>query len=287
MQEQVGPVGDLRFSIGQVWEVNKVYVGLITFGVLNAFLLIYQTVKKREIKKEISYEVCQLICMFPIVLYLAMNPGSYYTYWLQMWYPYVIVWCIVSTSAVLHHILSLRYAKVKALCLGICCALMGCSFYQMLCKPPFFFRCNLMSAEEREAWNRSYHILDEYAKEGNILVPMLLSNYCLENNIETTDYGHAQCNVPFTMENYRNSKLWPNFFLVDYTEELLEKCIQYNDVEIRRKIANQDYSCIVLTSVKDYGLSEQEVIDSGYHVLTEENLSSGRQRWEVVFYVKN
>lgn len=287
MQEQVGPVGDWRFSIGQVWELNKVYIGIIVFGVIHAFLLIYHVVKKKELKGEISYEFCQIVCMFPIVLYLAMNPGNYYAYWFQMWYPYVIAWCIVSMVMVLRRLLSLRYAKVRALCLGMCCILMGVSFYQMLCAPPYFFRCGIMTDEARDAWSRSYSILEKYAKKGDILVPMLLSNYCLENDIETLDYGHAQCMVPFTLENYKNSKLWTNFSLVDYTEDLLDKYIQYNDVEIRDHITNQSYSCIALTSVKDYGLSEQELIDSGYHLLTKENLPSGRQQWEVTFYVKN
>lgn len=287
MQEQVGQVADLRFSIGQVLEINKVYIGIIVFGVCNVFVAIYNTIKRKKIKIEFSYELCQVVCMFPIVLYLAQNPGNYYAYWFQLWYPYVIIYCITSAVVVLRYIYSLHYAKIKVLCLGMCSILMGYSFYQMLYTPPFLFKCDLMTDGERDAWNRSYEMLDKYAKEGDILVPMLLSNYCLENNIETSDYGHAQCNVPFTMENYKNSKLWPNFFLVDYTEVLLEKCIQYNDVEIRRKIADQSYSCIVLTSVKDYGLTEQEVIDSGYHILTKEELPSGRQHWEVVFYIKN
>ncbi len=287
MQEQVGPVFALKFSMGQVWEINKVYVGIIVFGVLNAFIAIYNLAKKKEVKREFSYEFCQMICMFPIVLYLAQNPGNYYAYWFQLWYPFVIVCCITSTVVVLHRIYSWRYAKIRAFVLGMCAILMGCSFYQMMYTPPFFFKCDLMTDEEREAWKHSYSILEEYAQEGDILVPMLLSNYCLENDIETVDYGHAQCNVPFTLENYKNSKLWTNFFLVDYTEELLEKCIRYNDVEIRNKIADQDYSCIALTSVKDYGLTEQEVIDSGYHILTKEELPSGRQHWEVVFYIKD
>lgn len=286
MQEQVGPVFALQFSIGQVWEINKVYIGIIIFGVWNAFIAIYNIAKKKEGKREFSYELCQTVCMFPIVLYLAQNPGNYYAYWFQLWYPFVIVCCITSTVSVLHRIYSGRYAKTRVFVWGMCAILMCLSFYQMLCVPPYFFKCDLMTDGEREAWKRSCGILEKYAKEGEILVPMLLSNYCMENDIETVDYGHAQCNVPFTLENYKNSKLWTNFFLVDYTEALLEKCIQYNDVEIRNKIADQDYSCIVLTSVKDYGLTEEEVLDAGYRVLTKEELPSGRQHWEVVFYIR-
>lgn len=285
MQEQVGAVSNIKYSLDQIRVLNEVYKGIIILGILNVFISLYRAVKNRDLKP-FSYELYQLVFMFPIVTYLAQNGGTSYTYWLQLWYPYVIVCCITSAVVIADYISVLSYPKIKALCFGIYCILFVFSFYQMFRAVPWF-KCHFMTDEEKRSWERSYSILGEYSKEGDMLVPMLLSNYCLENNMETADYGHAQCNVPATLENYKNSKLWRNFFLVDYTEELLEKSIQYNDVEIRNKIKEQEYSCIVLTSIGDYGLSEQEVIDSGYHIFTREELPAGRAHWEAVFYVKD
>ncbi len=284
MQEQVGAVSDLSYSLNQVKVLNEVYKGIIILGILNVLVSLYSMIKKRNLKIVFSYELCQLTLLFPIVTYLAQNKGTSYTYWLQLWYPYIIVCCMTSAAIIAGYISSLGHPKIKVLCFGIYCMLFAFSFYQVFRAVPWF-KCQFLTDEEKGAWNYSYSILEEYSQKGDMLVPMLLSNYCLENDIETADYGHAQCNVPSTLENYRNSKLWTNFFLVDYAEALLEKSIHYNDVEIRNKIKNQSYSCIVLTSVGDYKLAEQEVIDYGYHVLAKEELCSGRQRWEVTFYI--
>lgn len=286
MQEQVGAVSDLKFSLNQIRVLNEVYKGIIILGILHVLISIYHMIKRRDFKKVFPYELYQLICLFPIVTYLAQNPGTYYTYWLQLWYPYVVVCCMTSAAVIAGYISSLCYPKIKVMCLGIYCMLFAFSFYQVFRAVPWF-KCHFMTDEEKNAWEYSYSILEKYSKEGDILVPMLLSNYCLENNIETADYGHAQCNVQSTLENYRNNKLWTNFFLVDYTEALLEKSIHYNDVEVRDKLRNQSYSCIALTSAGDYKLSEQEVIDAGYRILAKEELPSGRQRWEVTFYIND
>ena len=50
------------------------------------------------------------------------------------------------------------------------------------------FRCTLMTQEEEAAWKNAYDILEQYSSEGDLLVSMLLSNYCLENNIATSNY---------------------------------------------------------------------------------------------------
>ena len=205
---------------------------------------------------------------------------------MQLWYPYVTVCGIVSAVAILDHIKTLKSQNIKTVCYVICFAAILFSFDQMFRVMPFF-KCRLITEEEKTAWENSYHILDEYAAQGEILVPMLLSGYCIENDMETADYGQAHYNSSKNLQNYEESKLWTNLFLVKYTGALLEKNIHYENVQIKDAIKNQLYSCIALSSVGDYRLSGDEILDAGYRVLEKETLYSGNQKWNVVFYVRD
>ncbi len=276
---------NILFSIGQMKVLNKVYMGVIVFGILYLFITLYRMIKKEGQKKEISYELCQLVCILPFTIYIAQNEGANHIYYLQLWYPYVIACCITAMGAVIDMIKTWQSLKIRLFCYILCCASVLFSLDQMLRVFPFF-QCYVMTKEDKAAWERSYQVLEKYAGKGQILVPMLLSNYCLENGIATSDYGQAQYNSPDNLENYKTSRLWPHLFLVKYAEPILEKNIYYNTVTIKEAVSNQEYSCIALTSLGDYWLAQGEVVDAGYRILQTESLPSGKQRWEVTFYIK-
>ena len=274
------------YSLNQVKELSKAYEAVMFFCVLNLLFFIYKRVKNKQLKVGFSYELCQSICIFPFTIYIAQNEGTIYTYFLQLWYPYVTVCGIVSAVAILDRIKFLKSQNMKIVCYALCPAMVLISFDQMLRVMPFF-ECHMMTEEEKAAWENSYRILDEYVAKGEILVPMLLSGYCIENDMETADYGQAHYNSSKNLQNYEESKLWTNLFLVKYTGALLEKNIHYENVQIKDAIKNQLYSCIALSSVGDYRLSGDEILDAGYRVLEKETLYSGNQKWNVVFYVRD
>lgn len=277
---------NITYSFAQIRVLNEVYKGVIFFIILNIFVILYQMIKKRGIKKEFSYEVCQLVCILLPTLYIGQNTGTCYTYFLQLWYPYVVACGIVSAAAIINHVRSLCTREIVLYCYMIFSIAILFSFNQMLRSFPFF-KCRFMTDEEISAWENAYSILEEYSSKGEILVPMLLSNYCLEKDMETADYGQAQFNSEENLQNYRDSKLWTNLFLVKYTEALLEKNIFYNNVQIKNSIANRTYSCIAVTSAGDYWLEEDDLIGAGYCVLQTENLPSGGAVWNVTFYVRS
>lgn len=283
-QGQTG-TSDMPFSIGQIRILNEVYKGVIVFGIIYLIVILYRMIKKKEWTGEISYGFCQLVCILPPTMYIAQNGGTTYTYYLQLWYPYVVVCCISAMSAVIDMIRAGKSKWIRIFCYALCCVSILFSLNQMLRVIPFF-KCYFMTEEEKAAWERSYGILEEYAAKGEVLVPMLLSDFCLENNLVTADYGQAQYNSPANLENYRKSSLWTNLFLVRYTESILEKNIYYNNVTIKKAVTDQEYSCIALTSAGDYWLTEEEVIDAGYSVFSKETLLSGGAGWDITFYVK-
>lgn len=278
---------DMAHSIGQIRVLNEVYKGAIVFGCVYFFMLLYQKINRKKWRGggKILYEFCQLVCILPLTVYIAQNGGTTYTYYLQLWYPYVAACCTVAMGAVIDAVKARQSIRIRIVCYALCCLSVLFSLYQMLRAVPFF-KCYFMTEQERAAWDRSYQILEEYAQKGDILVPMLLSDYCLKNDMETSDYGQAQYNSPKNLENYKQNDLWQHLFLVRYTEAVLEKNIHYNNVIIKQALANQEYSCIALTSAEDYWLTQEEVTGAGYVILQTEKLISGRTCWDVTFYVK-
>lgn len=271
--------GDPGYSLRQIVVLNKLYGGLAVLGFLHILIEIYMMIKKKTVKREISYAFCQLIFLLLPVILISENQGTNYTYYLQLWYPYVILYCASSVPAITAYIKSIPHKNIRMLCLTLQYALVLLPLFKML---PMF-RCTLMTQEEEAAWKRAYDILEQYS-EGGLLVSMLLSNYCLENNIATSNYGQAEYNTQENLQNYKNNKLWRNIFLFDHTEEILQKNISYH-IQIQENIAEQKYSCIAITYTWEYWLSEEYLSDAGYHILTTESLPAGDQRWNVTFYV--
>lgn len=273
-------MGDPGYSLKQLIKLSKDYGCMIIFGLFHVFAGIHTMIKKKEMKKEFSYEFCQLVFVLPFLFYIAQNQGTNYTYYLQLWYPYVIAYGVASIPVIGKYVRSIQSKNIRILCSILPCILIMVSFIKII---PFF-QCSFMTNEEKDAWRRSYNTLDQYASKGDLLVSMLLSDYCLENNMDTSNYGQAEYNTEGNLQNYKGNKLWRNIFLFDHTEELLQNNISYN-AQIRENISRQAYSCIAITYTWEYWISEDELIDAGYHVLTTETLHAGSQCWNVTFYV--
>lgn len=245
-------------------------------------------IKHKHSRGKITYEFCQIIFIFLPLFIIAQNQGTNYTYYLQLWYPYVIFYGIVFASEVLGYLqqkyensLCINDSKVflPIICSIAVCFLIALSLIRIL---PFY-RGESMTQEQQKAWNNAYNILDYYSSDGELLVSMLLSDYCLERGITTSNYGQAEYNNINNLENYKNNKLWRNIFLFDYTEHILQQNISYNQT-VRDKLYSQSYSCIALVYAGEYHLAEDDFISAGYHVVASEELISGTQYWHTVFY---
>ena len=272
--------GDPRYSLKQLLKLSRDYGGIMIFGLLHICIDIHTMIKKKKLKKDFSYELCQLIFLLPIIFYIAENQGTNYTYYLQLWYPYVILYCMTSIPFLANYIKSILPKNTRVLCSFLQYILIIAALIKIM---PYF-QCSFITDEEKDAWVRSYHTLAEYSSKGDMLVSMLLSDYCLENDIATSNYGQAEYNSTANLQNYRNNKLWRNLFLFNHTEEILQNNITYN-AQIRDNISMQAYSCIAIAYTWEYWISEDELIDAGYHVLKTETLPAGGKRWNVTFYM--
>lgn len=171
---------------------------------------------------------------------------SAYTYYLQLWYPYIILYGVyfaaVFSKSAYRKLTDIMWGAKKILTeisFGAICLLCICSLVRVLPS----YRCQLLSQKQRQSWRHAYDILDSCSEEGEILVSMLLSNYCIERGIATSNYGQAEYNNLQNLENYKSSKLWRNLFLFDHTEAVLQKNIAYNQSRVsylrRRRIGDR------------------------------------------------
>lgn len=280
--------GDSAYSFVQIKKLSIYYGPVVLFAMIGFLIKLYHMIRARKLRGMVTYELCQIIFIFPPLLRIAENQGTNYTYYLQLWYPYIIFYGIVSVSALLKYncseltvFLHTRCAKTIAPIIYYIAICLLCILSIIRVLPSY--DCPVLSSGQKQSWYRAYDILDRYSAEGEILVSMVLSNYCLEHDIATSNFGQAEFNNLKNLENYRSSRLWRNIFLFDDTEALLQKNISYNQT-IREKIYSQSYSCIALVYAGEYHLTEDDLIIAGYQISEAEELATGTQNWYTVFY---
>lgn len=280
--------GDPAYSYEQIKNLSLYYGPVVMLAMIGFMINICQVIRTRRLRGEITYELCQIIFILPPLFQIAENQGTNYTYYLQLWYPYVILYGIVAASVLLKYCHQKSTALLhdgctKAIFLRICYIVicMLCVFSLVRVLPSY--RCTFLNREQKQSWYHAYEILDYCASEGEILVSMVLSNYCLERGIATSNYGQAEYNNLQNLENYKNNRLWRNIFLFDDTEALLKQNISYNKT-IKNNIYNQAYRCIALVYPGEYHLAEEDLIKAGYQISAAEELTTGTQSWYTVFY---
>ena len=279
--------GDSSYSLNQIKKLSLYYGPIVLFAVIGIIRKGYGMIKNRRMRGIVTYELCQIILSIVPLYKIAENQGTNYTYYLQLWYPYIILFGVVSLSELVDTIIGYKDRimsnsgkyRITMISLVFIYILTAYSVIRVLPS----FRCTLMTREQREAWNHAYDILDRYSADGEILVTMLLSEYCIENGIATSNYGQAEYNNADNLKNYKDNKIWRNVFLFRHTEELLQSNISYNQM-VKDNIYNQIYSCIAVVYAGEYHLKDDDFTDAGYHVIATEELMSGDQCWYTTFY---
>lgn len=272
---------DLLYSLNQIKDISRWYYSFISAAAFAGIIInIFMAYKKRSILELFSYEFCQIFFTLPLVIYIAQNKGATNIYYYHLWYPYIIMAGIVSLNFMIYQVKRKEKWIISSVGGILIILAMLLSVYKE--KPLIINIESIKKLEFRQrTWKSAYDLFDEYSS-GPILVPAHLSIYCLDRNIETTDYGQAQFNSKRNLKNFQNSKIWPVLF--PNGDILIKKNIEYYQ-EIRDKIHNHVYTCIAITTEGSYGLSGAELEDAGYTLLTTKELFTGQTKWETDFYV--
>lgn len=271
-----------RFSLRQIWEMTtKYYLLIVLFFLLLIAKMFLKLIKRKEakqnlwmfIKKYNSFEMCELIAILPLTIVIARNGGTYYTYYLQLWW----IWMILFVVENLDKIMSMFRASGK-MRVVILFLFLGCSI--IMCRE--FIVSTPLSESQKADWKDVYSVLDKYAEEGEVLVSAHLSTWCMEHNVITAEYGQQEFNSLDNLDNYNHNALWKNMFPL--AEDVLLNSINYND-KIKEKIEKQEFSCIALTSATRYNIEDEFLIQHGYTILDARTLYTGTQQWYTEIWV--
>ena len=282
-----GAVGDAgwSFSLVQIKNMAFHYYPLVSvIYICLVFLQIVKLADKKFEKSEVGENLkgkflfVQSICMLPIVAVLSRNIGTYYTYYLQLWWIYVILYVFINLSDVVSFVADkishrIKYSKRLIEILLLLISVFAVS-HLIVEKPLNYSQIN--------DWKKAYGIMNIYHNKGEILVSPHLSAYCLEHNIQTSDYGQAEFNSVGNLNNFKNHWLYPEIF--PETERILLKNIEYNR-QIKEKVKNREYVLIALADMGKYSLTKEEIEASGYKKMEEIILVTGTQKWKTKFYI--
>lgn len=285
-----GAVGDAGWSFSLVQIKNMAFhyyplvsVIYICFVFLQIFKLVDKKCKKSEVCENIKgkFLFVQSICILPIVTVLSRNIGTYYTYYLQLWWIYVILYVFVNFPDVVSFVADkmsnkIKYSKQLAL---IFVSLISI-FTVRQCLPIVVEKP--LDVAMQNNWEVALNIMDVYRNKGEMLLSPHLSAYCLEHDIPTADYGQAEFNSAGNLKHFKNRWLYPEIF--PETEKILLKNIEYNRL-VKEKVKNREYALIALTDMGKYSLTEEEIEVSGYKKMEEIILVTGKQKWKTRFYV--
>lgn len=282
-------VGDAGWSFSLLQITNMAFHYYPLVSVVYICLVFYQVVNfidERRKKTEAGttnkgkYIFMQSICMLPIVAVLSRNIGTYYTYYLQLWWIYVILYAFINLSDAVSFVADkmsnrIKYSKGLTEILLLLITVFAVSHF-ILEKP--------LNFSQRNDWNKAYGILDMYRNKGEILLSPHLSAYCIEHNIQTSDYGQAEFNSTGNLKHFKNHWLYPEIF--PETERILLKNIEYNR-QIKENVRNREYVLVALTDTGNYSLTEEEIEVAGYKEMEEIILVTGTQKWKTKFYIVN
>lgn len=286
---------DMEYSVQQIASLLNWYVCIPLSLLILVAIIIYGCVRKKKVciegvininipsrKVLVSYEMVQAICILPFVIYMGQNHGAIYTYYHQLWFPYLIAVFTVSFSAYVDmgRVCELKNLK-KLFNIGsffiIILVIASINRVQNIKR---WYMVDRLSDLQKDAWISTYQLLDEYSSKGEILVDPHLANFCLERGIPTPDYGQTnEVRYQPKYENDLSSILFPE------AGEICQKNINYNS-EIKDKIENGDYTIICLTNGIS-GISVEYIEDAqNYVLLTEVGLVTGTQNWHTYVFVR-
>ena len=256
------------YSLNQIKTIGWNYYPLISiaYAVLVCILMI-KIKSKPDMKCEVSpgYAAIQSVCILPIVVVLSLNIGTYWTYYLQLWWIYVIL-------TVFEKLTKLQIKSFVTLFFVVITLLRA---IPLVVEKP-------LNSEQKHNWEAAYKFLEYYSREGDILVAPHLSAYCLEHGIPTSDYGQAEFNSAGNLNHFLNHRVYPKIFPA--TEKILLKNIEYNK-QVKENVKNKHYAIIALTDMGNYHLTESEIESCGYKKADEIVLVTGTQQWKTRFYI--
>ncbi|MCR5790351.1 MAG: hypothetical protein K6G83_10745 [Lachnospiraceae bacterium] len=213
----------------------------------------------------------QVLVQFVVLLYFGRHDGAYLTYFLQLFFPSVIIYALILLEQT-----DLR--KKEWIYIGCYMGLALFTVYFGWKKLPM----HLLTEEERGQWNEAYEIMDRYRGKGEI------SNY-FSTAFEGAKKGDplfgtshdagampAVSSLPFTEEGF-GKVLFP------YTDLVFDEYRDYKEVVLQR-IRDRHYALVTCPRDGGWMIPEELLAESGYQKIGELDLQMGNMTYPTDFW---
>ena len=220
------------------------------------------------------YDVIMMLLGSIACCRIGQHGGARYSYYLQIWIPYVVsVSCVCAYQILKNSRGSRQYASVLVM-LVLLLTSKTCST---------FFAPNYIGAENIKNWKEAYALLDSYS-EGDgtkLLLGDPMSFYAIDHDYEAYDYGSTEYAYQGLLDNI-NPFIKNLFIKADWLIERVEETRR----EAKRKIVNGEFTCMVILNGNPCGITNEYVDNTGkYELYSETVLQTGGQRWPAYIYV--
>ncbi len=271
------------FNIKQFLYVFEQFFYMATiFGMLFLILILFVIFRKQikpcEEKSDISYILkVQVVVQAVCLLYFGLNDGSYLTYYLQMWIPYVIASGAIDLYFIADRVKdNKKYAKALIYVIVIAPTLV------MGMKRLPFVRLDSASVSE---WQRAYEIVDSYHRvSGDIYYAPTLAFHGIELSERPYDTGHINITrddyYPYWEQDEKAHKLYP------YCEDIFARHMEYRE-RMRQKAVNHEYRLITYVDDSDYTFNDDFLEANGYELIDTIVLQTGNMQYATKFFAYN
>ena len=249
-----------------------IILGKYYFPLYIAYLLVLYRCFRR--KALISYEIIMALVSFVFLIVLGQSNGATYTYFLQLWMPFLIV----SFARLCDEYWEILCVKKFGLFVIIVCM-----FLFMLLPFEFSFSSPQKWKEEREVKGEVYEILDKFEDPSKMKIsPYSLVFYCVERNIVHDEYGHSNAYNKELLRIVKSSNTSELVF--PYGEQLIEEYLDY--LSASDELVSKGYYDVVVINESEKEKYMDSLVDGGYKLWAEYNYNCGVFPQDILIYYR-
>lgn len=271
------------FNSYSLWRAIKQFIYLAqyyaVFYVLFVLMLLVlvgrmsrEELKTEKISNELSIMLLQTIIMGMFMLYFGQSDGTFYTYYLQLWIPYLVLSSAQMFSGYLYSDGAdkrIVFLMDKEWMLILASIFVVVPLIRFTVVQP-------MSASDKQEWETVYSILDDYEKDSIRIKEGALAAYCVECGIYNETWGHDSVYSKEYLEILENKNYSKTLF--PYAEELIRQFLDYQESS-DAKMKRGEYDCILLNENLFYMYRDE--LDA-YEEIYRTSLWAGGERANVV-----
>lgn len=262
----------LKYVLEQFLYLSFVFSGLY---VVLVFWLIKNFSRTDDIKvktweSKLVLFVINIFVQVLVLIYFARNDGAYLTYFLQMLFPSVIVVASVGLEKI-------EWTKVRWINILICSIIIVFTVYFGWHKLPM----HSLSLDEKEDWEQTYELINEYRNDGKILhyYPTALDG--LNHGDSLFQTGHDTCLNEKNYEEWRNSSVYRKLF--PSAGIIMEEEFEYQEY-VKDMIKKHKIAMVAKPNHNDWYITDSLLTESGYFLVEEDDLVVGNMTYPTEFW---